>query len=53
MLIGGDGNCNDGITLGKCFLMSVYIRDRFRFALIGPNLTAQSTGEPRGIGGGI
>ena len=30
-----------------------YIRDRFRSALIGGNVTAQSTGRLRGIGGGI
>ena len=41
------------ITLGTCFLMFVYIRTRFRFALIGGNLTAQSTGSQRGIEGGI
>ena len=33
--------------------MFVYIRARFRFALIGGNLTAQPMGSPRGIGGGI
>ena len=33
--------------------MFVYIRTCFRFALIGGNLTAQSTGSHRGIGGGI
>ena len=33
--------------------MFVYIRARFRFALIGGNLTAQSTGSYGGIGGGI
>ena len=53
MLIGGDGISNDVITLGTCFSMSVYIRARFRFLLIGGNLTAQSTGSHRGIGGGI
>ena len=42
MLIGG-ADSNDVITLGTCF----------RFALIGGNLTAQSTGSHRGIGGGI
>ena len=36
-----------------CFSMFVYIRARFRFALIGGNLTAQSTGSHREIGGGI
>ena len=33
--------------------MFVYIRACFRFALIGGNLTAQSMGSHRGIGGGI
>jgi len=33
--------------------MFVYIRTRFRFALIGGNLTGQSIGSYRGIGGGI
>jgi len=42
MLIGGDDISNDVITLA-----------RFRFALIGGNLTAQLTGSHRGIGGGI
>ena len=53
MLIGGDDISNDVITLGTCFLMLVYIRTRFRFALIAGNLTAQSTGSHRGIEGGI
>ena len=53
MLIGGDDISNDVITLGTCFSMFVYIRARFRFSLIGGNLTAQSTGSHRGIGGGI
>ena len=53
MLIGGDDISNDVITLGTCFSMFVYICVRFRFALIGGNLTAQSTGSQRGIGGGI
>ena len=35
------------------FLMVVYIRARFRFTVIGENLTAQSMGSHRGIGGGI
>ena len=42
MLIGGDDISNDVITLAG-----------FRFALIGGNLTSQSTGSHRGIGGGI
>ena len=45
MLIGGDDISNDAITLGTCFSMFVYNRARFRFALIGGNLTAQSDGE--------
>ena len=53
MLIGGDDICNDVITLRTCFSMFVYFRARFRFALIGGNLTAQSTGSHRKIGGGI
>ena len=53
LLIGGDDLSNGVITLGMCFLMFVYIRARFRFALIGENLTAQSTRSHGGIGGGI
>ena len=53
MLIGGDGINNQAITLGTCFSMFVYNRARFRFALIGGNLTAQSTGSHRRIGGRI
>ena len=53
MLISGDDVSNDVITLGTCFSIIVYIRARIRFALIGGNLTAQSTGSHRGIGGGI
>ena len=53
MLIGRDDIDNDVITLGKCFLMFGYIHAHFRFALIGRNLTAQSTGSHRKIGGGI
>ena len=52
MLIGGDGISNDVITLGTYFSMFVYIHTRFRFALIGGNLTAQSTGSNRGFGTG-
>ena len=33
--------------------MFVYFAARFRFVLIGGNLTAPSTGSHRGIGGGI
>ena len=53
MLMGGDDISNDVIILGTCFSMFVYIRARFRYTLIGGNLTAQSTGSHRGIGGGI
>ena len=53
MLIGGDDISNDVITLGTCFSMFVYIRARIRFALIGGNLTAQSTGNDRRNGGRI
>ena len=53
MLIGGDDISNHAITLGTCFSMFVYDGDRFRFALIGENLTAQSTGSNRRIGGRI
>ena len=53
MLIGGGDISNDIITLGTRFSILVYIRARFLFALIGGNLTAQSTGSHRGIGGGI
>ena len=53
MLISGDDVSNDVITLGTCFSIIVYIRARIRFALIGGNLTAQSTGNHRGIGGRI
>ena len=53
MLVGGNDISNGVITLGVCFLMFVYIRARFRFALIGENLTAQSTRSHGGIGGGI
>ena len=53
MLIGGDDIGNDVITLCTCFFFFVYIRTRFNFAMIGGNLTAQSTGNPRGIEVGI
>ena len=53
MLIGGDDISSDVITLGTCFSMFVYIRAHFRFILIAGNLTAQSMGSHRGIGGGI
>ena len=53
MLIEGDNILsNDVITLDTSFSMFVYIRAPFRFALIGGNLTVQSTGSHRGIGGG-
>ena len=47
MLIGGDDLSNDIITLGTCFSMFVYIHVRFRFVLIGGNLTAQLMGSHR------
>ena len=53
MLIGEDVISNDVITLGTCFSMFAYIRACSRFALIGGNLTAQSTGSHMEIGGGI
>ena len=53
MLIGGDDISNDVITLDTCFTMFAHIRARLRFALIGGNLTAQSTENHRRIGGGI
>ena len=53
MLIGGDGKSNDVITLFTRFSMFVFTSGRFRFALIGENLTAPSTESHRGIGGGI
>ena len=46
MLIGGDDISNDVITLGTCFIQYL-----FTFALIGGNLTAQSTGSHRRTGG--
>ena len=53
MLIGRDDVSNDVITLGMCFSMVVYTWARFRFVLIGNNLTTKSMGSHRGIGGGI
>ena len=50
MLIGRDDISNDVITLDTFFLMLVFIRARFRLALIGGNLTAQSTRSHRGLG---
>ena len=46
MPIGRDDISNAVITLGTCFSMFVSICARFRFALFGGNLTAQSTGSP-------
>ena len=43
MLIGGDGISNNVITLGTDFSIYFYIRACFHFALIGGNLTAQTT----------
>ena len=53
MLIDGDDISNDVITLGTCLSMFVYIRARFRFALMGKNLTAQSKKSHLQIGDGI
>ena len=53
MLINRDDFTNDVITLGTCFSMFVYIRAHFLFTLIGRNLTSQSMGSHRRIGGGI
>ena len=53
MLMGGDDISNDVITLGTYFSMFFYIRARFRFALSGGNLTAQSTGSHWESGGVI
>ena len=53
MLIGGDDISKDIITRGTCFSTFVYIQVCFRFVLIAGNLTAQSTGSQRGIGGRI
>ena len=47
VLIGGDDISNDVITLSGCFhafFNVCLILARFHFALIGRNLTAQSTG---------
>ena len=41
------------LPLARYFSMFVYICARFVFALIGGNLTAQSTGSRMKIGGGI
>ena len=46
MLIGGDDINNDVITFGTCSRSFLLRAD-------GRNLTAQSMGSPRGIGGGI
>ena len=56
MLIGRDDISNDIITFGASFHLFFnvcYIRVGFHFMLIGGNLTAQSTGSYRGIGGRI
>ena len=61
MLIGGDDISKDIITLGTSFSTFVYIRVRFRFALIGRNLyttrndpqifSHATSNDPRGIMG--
>ena len=53
ILISVNDLSNDVITSGTCFSMFGYMRARFRFELIGGNLTAQSTASLRGIGVGI
>ena len=53
MLIGEGDISNVVISLGTCLSMLIYIRARFRFALIGGNLKAQSTGSHRKTGRGI
>ena len=54
MLTGGDNITTDVITfLARVFQCSFYIHTRFRFALSGRNLKSPSTGNHRGIGGGI
>ena len=53
MLIGEDDINNEAITLDTCFSMFVYNHARFRFALTGEKLTAQSTGSHRRIGSRI
>ena len=50
MLIGGDDISKDVITLGTSFSTIVYIRVRFRFALIGGNLyTTRNDPRPQMI----
>ena len=49
MLIGGDDISNDLSRVFQC----LFTFTRFRFALIGGNLTVQPTGSHGGIGGGI
>ena len=51
-MLTGEGDISyDVITLATCFTTFVYIRARFRFAMISENLTAQSTGSHRAVGG--
>ena len=45
ILIGGDDISNDVIFQCTCFSMFVYIRARFRYALIGGNLAVQVPGS--------
>ena len=49
MLVGGDDISNDVISIFHMVSMFVCIHTCFRFALIGGNLTAQSTWCHRGI----
>ena len=53
MLIGEGDDSNVVISLRTCLSMLVYIRARFRFALIGENLKVQWTGSRRETGRGI
>ena len=48
MPIGGGDIGNDVITLGSCFSMFVYIRARFRFALISGKSDTSVDREPQG-----
>ena len=48
-----ENDISNVIILGMCFSIFVYICIRLHFALIGRNLTAQSTGSHRGIGRAI
>ena len=53
MLIGGHDLSKEVITMGTCCSMFVFILTRFRFSMIGENLTTRSTGSHREIWGGL